>query len=100
MEELILRCTALNSNVVLTQERLKHIEQGHPEVAPEHIDKIVETIQDPGLVRVSRRQTGGLLLSRWYPEILNGKHLVVVVISTEKRSWVATAYFTRQIRDQ
>jgi hypothetical protein len=35
---------------------------------------------------------------RWYDELHNGKHLVVVVVSDEQpeRHWIVTAYITRK----
>ena len=99
MEEIVTYSESLRCNVSLTNERLLHIRAGHPEVSPAHDRLILETIRAPEKVRQSKRMTNAHLLSRWYSEVLNGKHLVVVVIVNEDRGWVATSYFTNKIAD-
>jgi len=43
--------------------------------------RIVETLSDPDHVRRSARFAGAKLFSRWYNDLWDGKHVVVVVVS-------------------
>jgi hypothetical protein len=97
MSETIVFCKSLGDDIHLTEERKAHIRAGHPEVSPAYDDCILNTMSSPDQVRPSKRVKDAFLLSRFFPEMLNGKHLVVVVVSTEGRYWVATAYATRKL---
>jgi len=93
-------CPYLGSEVELSDERERHIAETHPELLPEHKDQIGDTLLDPDQVRRSTRFANARLFSKWYDDILKGKHLVVVVVSEplpKNRDWVVTAYVTRRI---
>jgi len=86
--------------VELTDEREQHIAERHPDLLPEHSERIPETLITPDRVRRSVRFRNTHLLSRWFGDILNGKHVVVVVASESGpsgRHWVMTAYLTRRL---
>ena len=73
---------------------------GHPDLLPEHEDQIADTLHDPDQVRRSRRFANARLFSKWYDDLVKGKHLVVVVVSEalpKSRDWVVKAYVTRRI---
>jgi hypothetical protein len=95
-------CPYLGREVELSDERESHIAETHPELLPEHEDRIVETLGDPDQVRRSRRFANARLFSKWYDDLIGGKHLVVVVVSeaiAKSRDWIVTAYVTRRIAE-
>jgi hypothetical protein len=59
-------CPYLGSEVQLTEEREKHIADNHPDLLPEHRDKIAGTLADPDEVRRSDRFAGARVFSKWY----------------------------------
>jgi hypothetical protein len=65
---------------------------------PEHRDRIFTTSADPDQVRRSKRFESALLFSRWYDDLKNGKHVVVVVVTAaDGRDWIITAYIARAL---
>ena len=95
-------CPYLKGEVELTEERERHIADRHPDLFPEHWDRVAETLMDPDLVRRSARFGSAKLFSRWFPDVRRGKHIVVVVVSepdTRKRHWIITAYITTKITE-
>ena len=95
------RCPYLLGVVECTEERERHIAERHPELLPEHRDKLAETLSDPDQVRRSSRLGNATLFSRWYPDLRHGKHVVVVVVSElpTGRHWVVTAYVARRLAE-
>jgi len=55
-------------------------------------------LSEPDEVRRSKRVSNARLFSRWFGDIMGGKHVVVVVISEAHaiRHWVITAYLVRK----
>ena len=95
-------CPYLKGEVELTEERQRHIAERHPDLLPEHWDRVAETLGDPDQVRRSTRFGSARLFSRWYTDVQRGKHLVVVVVSEldpKERHWIITAYLTRQLAE-
>jgi hypothetical protein len=93
-------CPYLAGDVDLTEERERHIAERHPDLLPEHRQRIAETLADPDQVRTSVQFGSAKLFSRWYTDVRQGKHVVVVVISEReprKRHWVITAYMARKL---
>lgn len=93
-------CPYLNGTIELTEERFQHIMTGHPELLPEYLAEIAETVTDPDRVCLSPRSSSALLFVRWFDSILDGKYIVVVVetgIEPVKRHWIVTAYITRKL---
>jgi hypothetical protein len=93
-------CPHLGTNVELTNERERHIATQHPELVPDHLELVEQTLADPDLVRRSPRLATARLFSRWYDNLRGGKHVVVVVVSEtmpSARHWVVTAYIARRL---
>jgi hypothetical protein len=54
----------------------------------------------PDQVRKSARFGSAKLFSRWYPDLREGKHVIVVVVSEREphsRHWIITAYMARKL---
>jgi hypothetical protein len=95
-----LPCPHLKGEVEWTQEREEHVAAQHPDLLPEHRDKIGRTLLEPDQVRSSTRFGGARLFSRWYADVRGGKHVVVVIVSgqaDEPRHWLITAYVARRL---
>jgi len=94
-------CPYLGAGVELSDERERHIAETHPELLPDHMDRIGDTLADPDHVRLSKHFGNARLFAKWYDD-LRGKHLVVVVVSEaqpKSRNWIVTAYVTRKIAE-
>ncbi len=94
-------CPYLEAEVELTREREQHIAERHPDLLPEHRDRIATTLVDPCQIRRSERFGGARLFSRWYSELKGGKYVVVVVVSAgiDERHWIVTAYIARRLAE-
>ena len=95
-------CPYLGAGVELSDERERHIAEIHPELLPDHMDRIRDTLADQDQVRRSKRFGSARLFGKWYDDLLRGKHLVVVVVSEaqpKSRNWIVTAYVTRKIAE-
>ena len=93
-------CPYLKGEVELTEERERHIAERHPDLLPEHRERIAETLADPDQVRKSVRFGSAKLFSRWYTDLREGKNVVVVIVSErepQERHWIITAYFARRL---
>ena len=95
-------CTYLGAEVELSDERALHIAQRHPDLFPEHVERIAKTLADPDEVRRSVRFGSAKLFSRWYTDLRAGKHVVVVVVNEtdpSERHWIITAYIARSLAE-
>jgi hypothetical protein len=94
-----LPCPYLNGEVELTEERIQHIREGHPDLLRAYQDRIAETLLAPDEVRCSARSKRARLFSRWFDDMMGGKHVVVVVLSDTSpvRRWVVTAYLVSKL---
>ena len=93
-------CDYLGQDVELSEERISHITGRHPDVLPDNLARIEGTLADPDVVRYSIRSNNARLISRWFPDLRNGKHVVVVVATDtfpRVRHWVVTAYLTSRV---
>jgi len=93
-------CPYLKGVVDLTEERERHIAERHPDLLPEHRERIAETLADPDHVRQSVRFGSARLFSRWYTDLRHGKYVIVVVVSERdprERHWIITAYIARTL---
>ena len=93
-------CPYLGKEVEFTDERVTHVMARHPDLLPVHLNLVAETLQDPDLVRVSARTVAAREFSRWYAELLNGEHVVVVVMTSKNerlRPSIITSYITRRL---
>lgn len=80
--------------VELTQERKKHIFEFHPEVRS-YRKYFPETLTKPDVIRRSKSDQAVLILYK----LLQKKYLAIV-IKTNKRNFVLTAYLTDKIQHQ
>lgn len=95
-------CPYLKADVELTEERVCHIAERHPELLPGHQEWIGETLADPDQVRRSKRFGNARLFSRYYADLGKGKYVVVVVVSgmgPNERHWIITAYIARKLAE-
>lgn len=93
-------CHYLGGEVELTEERERHIAENHPDLLPEHGQRIADTLAEPDEVRRSVRFSGARLFARWYDELRGGKHVVVVVVTDAPAlgcHWIVTAYLARKL---
>jgi hypothetical protein len=93
-------CPYLGSEVQLTEEREKHIAENHPDLLPEHRDKVAGTLADPDEIRRSARFAGARVFSKWYDALRGGKFVVVVVVTEAGlagRNWIVTAYIAGKL---
>jgi hypothetical protein len=94
------QCPYLRAEVELTDEREQHIAENHPDLLPEHHDRIAPTLADPDEIRRSVRFSSARLFTRWYNDLHGGKHVAVVVVTEaepDTRHWIITAYITRRL---
>lgn len=95
-----LDCPYLSGQVELTEEREQHIADSHPDLLPEHRNRIGYTLADPDQIRRSARLANALLFSRRFETIRGGKYIVVVVAvgaTAGGRNWIVTAYLARKL---
>ena len=95
-------CPYLKGEVEMTEERERHIAERHPDLLPEHRHRIAEALVDPDQIRRSARFGSAKLFSRWYSDLRQGKHVVVVVVSELDQGachWVITAHITRRLTE-
>ena len=93
-------CPYLKGEVELTDEREAHIAHTHPDLLPEYLAQIGQTLADPDQVRRSTRMSAARLFYRWFEDVRRGKYVVVVVVSQAaptERHWIITAYMTRRL---
>jgi hypothetical protein len=84
--------------VRLTDERLAHILEGHPELIGFE-SAIRETIVEPDTVAQSTTNPIARLYYRWYEHTSAGaNYLCVVIIMLENDAFVASAYLRGHIR--
>ena len=87
----------LGDEIELTDERWSHIIKEHPEVEL-HKRSIGEVLNDPEYVKRSIRDREVLPYYRYYPNILVGKYLLIVVRKGIKRSFILTCYIADEVR--
>ena len=87
--------SVLRQPVEFTDERRAHILKRHPAAAP-FMERIRDVLALPQQIRRSTYDPEVLLFSRFYPDILGGKHLVVVV-RIDGRRFILTVYLTRRL---
>lgn len=92
-------CPYFDGEVELTEEREAHIAQMHPDLLPEYLPQLQQTLLDPDEVRRSARMSSARIFYRWFEDVRQGKYVAVVVVSESaaKRHWIITAYLTRRL---
>jgi hypothetical protein len=96
----IFDCPYLAATVELSAERKAHITERHPDLLPDHFDRIAETLSAPEQVRRSERFGNARLFTRWFDSVRSGKYVVIVVVnehSSSERHWIITAYIARKL---
>ncbi len=105
-----LACPHLHGDVELTEEREEHIRERHPDLLAKYGDRLKPWLGhytrmargEPDQVRRSARFGNARLFSRWFDNIMGGKHVVVVVVSDvapSGRHWVVAAYLVRKLAE-
>ena len=84
-----------SGEIELTKEREKHIFQFHPEVR-KYRRYFSETLATPDFIRRSRFDPTVLLLYR----LLQIKKYLAIVIKTNRRNFILTAYLTDKAQRQ
>jgi hypothetical protein len=95
-------CPYLKTEVELSSDREQHIAAHHPDLLPEHRDRLAAVLSDPDQVRRSARFANARLFSRWFTDLRGGKHVVVVVVTDPapgERTWIVTAYLARRLTE-
>jgi hypothetical protein len=91
-------CPYLHGEVELTDEREAHIAETHPDLLPEYLPQLEQTLLNPDEVRRSARMSGVRMFYRWFEDVRQGKYVAVVVVSeAAERHWIITAYLTRRL---
>ena len=72
-------CPHLGREAILLPPAEEHILLQHPEFWPAHRDTLELVLRVPTMIRISDRRADTLLFSRWCPEVIRGKFVVVVV---------------------
>lgn len=88
--------SAIGKTFELTEERQAHILRYHPDVGP-FLDRIGEALKQPDALRRSNQDSQVVLFYKFYPDILGGKYMVIVVKENE-RGFILTVYLTKSIR--
>jgi len=83
----------------LTDGRQRHILLKHPDLLPEYIDYVAETLAEPDEVRRDSRFPATRDFARWCESVKGGKLVVVVVsdLPPMERYGVVTAYIARKL---
>lgn len=92
-------CPYLESEVELTEGRVKHIKLRHPGTLPQYQTQLEATLSNPDQIRQSARDNEALLFSKWFDTIRTGRYLIVVVVgdNSSTRRWIITVYTARKI---
>ncbi len=82
----------------LSNERWKHINQDHPEVAP-YLEEIKETLRNPVKIVVYDFDENIEYYYRYFKERKSkSKHLLVIVKYLNGNGFIITSYFVRSIK--
>ena len=65
---------------------MRSAHERHPELLPKFQERVAQTLADPDEVRRSARLANARLFSRWFDDMMEGKHVVVVVVSEAQRT--------------
>lgn len=87
--------TVFGNTVYLADEKWEHIIHKHPEVK-KYAGRIREVLSLPDLVKLSKRDPKVHLYYKYYNDIFNGKHFLVV--TSYERESIITAFITDKIK--
>lgn len=83
-------------DVVITQERWKHVCLQQPELEP-LMSGVRETLENPDHVKMSPSDSTVRLYYKFFDDVFNGK-FILAVVKTNKRNFLITAYITEYIK--
>lgn len=86
-------CPFLGNIVELTEERLLHIKQRHPDIE-EFLYGIAEALSIPDIIR--KKEEDILLFSYFLVE--TRKYIVVIVKTIRERNFILTCYLTSKLK--
>ncbi len=98
---ILLECPFLKQPVRLSREREQHILDDHPHMAAGWPRMVEQVLARPHEIRWSQRRASTLVFGRWYPLLLGGKHVLVVVVldaTGRQEPWIVTAFVARRWR--
>ena len=88
------------NEVRLTDERLRHILRGHPEMAFQ-LHRFAETLSGPDAMRPAKSSPTVELYYRLYPDLRGRNRYVCLVVKRESSySFILTAYLDRRIKGE
>ena len=81
----------------LSDERWKHLNQDHPEVAP-YLEDIKETLKNPLKITTYEFDENIKYYYKYFKEREGAKYLLVIVKYLNEHGFIITAYFVRNIK--
>ena len=81
----------------LSDERWKHLNQEHPEVAP-YLEDIKETLKNPVKITEYELDENVRYYYKYFKERESAKYLLVIVKYLNDHGFIITAYFVRNIK--
>jgi len=81
----------------LSDERWKHLNQEHPEVAP-YLEDIKETLKNPVKITTYELDDNVKYYYRYFKERETAKYLLVIVKYLNNHGFIITVYFVRNIK--
>jgi len=83
--------------VHLSDERWKHLNQEHPEVAP-YLEEIKETLKNPVKITEYELDENVRYYYKYFKERESAKYLLVIVKYLNDHGFIITTYFVRNIK--
>jgi hypothetical protein len=96
---ILMPCPFLKEWVRLSAAREAHIRERHDDLRHSLHRRLEEVLADPSEIYWSDSDPSTLLFCRWYPDLLNGKYIRVVVVldaTGVDQPWIITAYVARR----
>ncbi len=81
----------------LSDERWKHLNQEHPEVAP-YLEDIKETLKNPVKITEYELDENVRYYYKYFKERESAKYLLVIVKYLNNHGFIITAYFVKNIK--
>ncbi|MBI2541856.1 hypothetical protein HYV80_04055 [Candidatus Woesearchaeota archaeon] len=81
----------------LSDERWKHLNQEHPEVAP-YLEDIKETLKNPVKITEYGLDENVRYYYKYFKERISAKYLLVIVKYLNEHGFIITAYFVRNTK--
>ena len=83
--------------VHLSDERWKHLNEEHPEVAP-YLEDIKETLKNPLKITTYEFDENVKYYYKYFKERESAKYLLVIVKYLNEHGFIITAYFVKNIK--